>query len=331
MDIWKLFLLAFAVFIGFVAYLFNKTFQYPKPISIQDLPAETQYARIQDGIMTYVEYGDKKGTPVLFLHGILQTGRILSYLDEDFKRMGLRVICPDRPGWGFSDSFERHALGYLHYISDFGGFIKYLGYEKINLLAISTATPHAAAILREHGEKIDTTVLIQPIPPITEPEIKITDFPDFLQGAIKNAASYQFSTYLFGYFIRLMILREPNNFFNSTLSKLDKEDLELLENEEIKKIYQNDVITSVKRSWHGYANDINLISRGWDFSLYEVLHPNTIILGGENDPFSPEIFLKKYHKGIRGSKLKIIPGTRFSYLVNFEMVFNLFRNATEPL
>lgn len=62
--------------------------------------------------MQLYQCGDPDGTPVLFLHGMLDGVAALKVLDNQFRQQGWRVIAPMRPGYGLSDPVadKTHAL-----------------------------------------------------------------------------------------------------------------------------------------------------------------------------------------------------------------------------
>lgn len=65
--------------------------------------AGKQSVVVDDGrTICYAEYGDPAGTPVVFLHGT-PGSRVLGQLfDERAREYGIRLLAPDRPGYGRS-------------------------------------------------------------------------------------------------------------------------------------------------------------------------------------------------------------------------------------
>lgn len=51
--------------------------------------------------LAYAEYGSPSGTPIFFYHGI-PGSRIFRPPDKITKKMGVRLITVDRPGYGLS-------------------------------------------------------------------------------------------------------------------------------------------------------------------------------------------------------------------------------------
>ena len=68
-------------------------------------PASRRTATAPDGrTLTYVEYGDPDGTPVLHHHGGLLSATDVAPLDGVARRLGVRLIGVDRPGIAGSTS-----------------------------------------------------------------------------------------------------------------------------------------------------------------------------------------------------------------------------------
>lgn len=51
----------------------------------------------------YAEYGDPKGKPAFFFHGWPVSRLSGGLAHKASKKLGIRVISPDRPGYGLSD------------------------------------------------------------------------------------------------------------------------------------------------------------------------------------------------------------------------------------
>jgi hypothetical protein len=60
--------------------------------------------------LAWAEYGDPAGVPLLFLHGAPGGRLSAAPHDQRFARQGLRVIAPERPGYGRSDAASGHTV-----------------------------------------------------------------------------------------------------------------------------------------------------------------------------------------------------------------------------
>ncbi|MBC7778510.1 MAG: alpha/beta fold hydrolase, partial [Proteobacteria bacterium] len=72
---------------------------------------EFDTVRLPDGRrLTYAQYGDPAGVPVLYCHGFPGSRLEARQTDAVARRLGVRVIAFDRPGYGGSDFQPRRRL-----------------------------------------------------------------------------------------------------------------------------------------------------------------------------------------------------------------------------
>lgn len=60
--------------------------------------------------LSYAEYGDPGGAPVLFCHGTSGSHLLAEAFDDDAAEAGVRLIAPDRPRMGRSDPQANRSL-----------------------------------------------------------------------------------------------------------------------------------------------------------------------------------------------------------------------------
>jgi pimeloyl-ACP methyl ester carboxylesterase len=53
--------------------------------------------------LAYLEFGDPRGQPIFYFHGWPASRLSGAETDVAAKKLGLRIISPDRPGFGLSD------------------------------------------------------------------------------------------------------------------------------------------------------------------------------------------------------------------------------------
>lgn len=103
--------------------------------------------------ITYTEYGDASGTPVLFLHGTPGSRRLGTLFDTAAREHDLRLLAPDRPGYGQSTPWPDRS------ISDAGTFLTAVlddaGVETAGLVAFSGGSAHALAAASSHPSRFD--------------------------------------------------------------------------------------------------------------------------------------------------------------------------------
>src|SRR3982751_6909971 len=70
----------------------NKTGQTPKPPELRTLPLAG------GGHLGFMEYGDPRGPAVVFCHGWPASCTMAELAEAAARRLGVRIISPDRPG-----------------------------------------------------------------------------------------------------------------------------------------------------------------------------------------------------------------------------------------
>ncbi|AZT85611.1 hypothetical protein EHN06_19800 [Marinobacter sp. NP-4(2019)] len=69
--------------------------------------AETRYFKTVDGrMLSYCQYGEPAGRPIIFFHSVRGSRLEVPGSLEVLHRLNLRLIVPDRPGYGRSDALE---------------------------------------------------------------------------------------------------------------------------------------------------------------------------------------------------------------------------------
>lgn len=99
---------------------------------------------LADGrLLGYEEYGDPKGVAVVYCHGF-PGSRLEAVLAASLaQRLGVRLIAPDRPGFGLSSPLPGRRFG--DWPADLAQLLQALGIEEFSLLGVSGGAPYALA------------------------------------------------------------------------------------------------------------------------------------------------------------------------------------------
>ncbi|WP_121821291.1 alpha/beta fold hydrolase [Halostella salina] len=108
--------------------------------------------------VAYSEYGRPEGSPVVFLHGTPGSRRLGKLLDEAATDHDVRLLAPDRPGYGRSSPWPDRG------VSDAGGFVATVlddaGVERAGVVAFSGGAPYALAAAATHSDRIARVDLV---------------------------------------------------------------------------------------------------------------------------------------------------------------------------
>ncbi len=113
--------------------------------------------------LAFSEYGDPDGTPVIAFHGTPGGRHQLAPLDVPARDAGVRLVVPDRPGYGDSDLVPRRTLGL--WPSDVTALADHLGVGRFGLLGISGGGPHALACAAAMDDRITQTAVVSGVAP----------------------------------------------------------------------------------------------------------------------------------------------------------------------
>jgi len=119
---------------------------------------------VRDGRnVAYGEFGDSAGTPVLVCHGSAES-RLFEIEPEWTAERGVRVVTPDRPGFGQSDPLSGRTV--LGWATDAEDVVDALGIDHFTVLGWSGGGPHALATALALGDRVDAIALIGSFAPI---------------------------------------------------------------------------------------------------------------------------------------------------------------------
>jgi hypothetical protein len=95
----------------------------------------------------YAQYGSPTGRPVFFLHGHPASRLEAAHLHDDAVKVGARIICPERPGFGLSSPQPGRTL--LDTARDVEQLGDHLKLEKYGIL-VGTCRSRVAGRLQEN-------------------------------------------------------------------------------------------------------------------------------------------------------------------------------------
>ena len=111
-----------------------------------------QYA--DQHVLSYAEYGDTNGYPVLFHHGLIG-GITQPDLNQILAGQGIRMILVARPGYGESSTYA--MASYADWITISQVLIDHLDLRTFDVVGVSAGAPYAyalAALMPQHVQRV---------------------------------------------------------------------------------------------------------------------------------------------------------------------------------
>jgi pimeloyl-ACP methyl ester carboxylesterase/DNA-binding CsgD family transcriptional regulator len=247
-----------------------------------------QSLRLHDGrIMSYAEYGDPKGEPVVFCHAV--AGSRLQYPRGDTlaATLGLRIIVPDRPGIGYSDMKNDYTL--LDWSQDLTQLVNHLNINTFAIIGYSGGSPYAMACAYSMPDRIHHLSLVSAIGPIHS-------FKNILKidSIILQLARY--TPKLLKHYLQIMIAdirQDPIKRLYKRFKHYHQTDRDCIEQHpEQQAMYAEALLESIRQGASGITQDIIASTRPWGFKPSDI-HVNIDFWHGKEDVAFPLESAKK--------------------------------------
>jgi pimeloyl-ACP methyl ester carboxylesterase len=123
--------------------------------------------RLLDGrSMSYVQYGDPDGFPIVNAHGGLACRLDVAASDATAKAAGVRLISPDRPGVGRSDPQPGRTID--DWARDVAGLLDLIDVDRFAVMGWSMGGQYAAAVGHALPHRVTRVAIIAGALPLTD-------------------------------------------------------------------------------------------------------------------------------------------------------------------
>ncbi|MBE9543045.1 MAG: alpha/beta hydrolase, partial [Proteobacteria bacterium] len=252
--------------------------------------------------LQYAEYGDPEGDPVIHIHGILGC-RYERHPDDSLtKSLGVRLIIPDRPGYGLSEYAPDH--GYLDFADDLLELVDHLGLKQFSIMGLSIGAIYGSAFAYKAPERLRSMAMISSTPPFRS-------FSDFegIPASLKLLTA--FSKYLptaAQMIAEIAITNGCNNpekfLDNIPVSTADRA---IFSRALLKQHFEKCLLEGSKNCHAGFVHDILLSAKPWPFAV-ENIGTKIDFWHGTDDSHSPFSRIKPVIDTVPESRLFHIEG-----------------------
>ncbi|MCL4360641.1 alpha/beta hydrolase [Patescibacteria group bacterium] len=251
----------------------------------------------------FAEYGDPKGKPLFYFHGWPSSRLSGEKYDVLGKKLRLRIVSPDRPGFGLSDYQEGRTL--MSWPEDISVLADVLKIQKFSVLGVSGGGPYAAATAYKLPKRVVKAGIVVGLAPTWLPHILDGMFPAFIFGWILYRTVPWTS-------LPASIGAKLQTQFGSVLNMHHllfgaKSDKKLLDDPRVQAVLRRDTLEAFRSGFRGPARDLVLYTHDWGFDPNDIRVPTNLWYGDDDKNVS--ILMGKYYaKKIQGSKLTVYPG-----------------------
>jgi pimeloyl-ACP methyl ester carboxylesterase len=252
----------------------------------------------------WLELGSTDGWPVFGMHGTPGSRLQLLVNEAAVRRAGVRLIAPDRPGYGLSSFQPRRRL--VDWPSDVAQLADHLAVDRFSVVGVSGGGPHAAVCASLLAERLVAAGIVSGAGPLSDPRIA-AEGPR--SGKVLTTLSRRRSRLLATFFaVELALARRwPSKALDLLVNQLPPYDAEVLSRSDLRDLFERDVRQASRTAGQAQAQDFELFAADWGFDLGAITVP-VFLWHGDDDKNVPPLHARVMHEAMRGSVLHTFAG-----------------------
>lgn len=225
--------------------------------------------------------GDPSGKPFFLFHGTPGSRFVLVEEDDLARIPGIKIILPERPGYGISDPQPDRTL--LDWPKDVAALADHLGFDRFAVGGGSGGGPHALACAHQLADRVSITLLLSSPAPANIP------------GATKGMAMGnriglllgRYAPWVYGFLVgsyQKKFKEDPDGVLDGMAAQMGKSDQELLRDPHFRATILLDMTEAYRQGVQAHLLDgsLGMTSRGWGFDLREIKVPVRLWWGEED-------------------------------------------------
>ena len=227
--------------------------------------------RLEDGReLAYAEYGDPRGMPVLGFHGTPGSNLQISAFDAAARAENVRLIAPDRPGYGHSTYDPHRRL--VDWPRDVGELADHLGLERFGIFGVSGGGPHAAVCAHALKARLYGAAIVSGVAPPDTPGLHDHMMP---MNRLNFALARQSPLFVLPLMAAMTFaLRHfPDRALDTMLRSLPEPDRRIFARREITDVLVAEVTHGSPTAARAAAQDFSLFARPWRFRIEDIAVP----------------------------------------------------------
>jgi len=265
----------------------------------------THLMRLRDGRrLAYTELGDPDGVPIIHQHGM--PGSRLDHVAEPelYRSMGVRVITPDRPGYGLSDPDPHRRL--LEWPSDMAELADHLGISRFGITGLSGGGIYALACAAAIPHRL-TDVVVTGCPGPMDREGALVDMRFMTRAGVWLGSRAPWLLEAGATLLSGLVRRYPRFFVDHFNEGLPAADRRWLFTPSVNRGAVDTLREALRPGAWGYVQDIRVLAGPWGFDLEEI-HVPVQLWHGTEDRVIPLHHGRYLASVIPGATLRICPG-----------------------
>jgi pimeloyl-ACP methyl ester carboxylesterase len=252
----------------------------------------------------WLELGHPEGQPVFAFHGTTGSRWNFTVDERPVAAAGVRLIVPDRPGYGLS-SFH-HGRRLRDWADDVAFLADHLGRAEFSVMGLSGGGPHAAVCARFLPHRVRAAAVVSGVAPLADPGSEKGMMP-MNQGITALARRAPLALWpLFGG-MTAVGKRWPERVIQEITKQLPPSDAAVLMRADVREAFLRDIRHASATTGRAGAQDFRLFVTDWGFRLEDITVP-VHIWQGDVDRNVPLAHGRRQADAIPGAVLHQMPG-----------------------
>nr|VFK34616.1 MAG: Pimeloyl-ACP methyl ester carboxylesterase [Candidatus Kentron sp. MB]VFK76851.1 MAG: Pimeloyl-ACP methyl ester carboxylesterase [Candidatus Kentron sp. MB] len=242
---------------------------------------------LRDGrALAYSEHGDPAGNPIFFIHGN-PGSRLTRLSNEDvMEKLGVRIITPDRPGYGLSDFQPKRRL--LDFPQDIAQLADALGLQRFAIFGVSAGGSHVAACAYALPERITRAAIVSGPAPFDRPRpyagmspdwrraFKMSKLPEWLLRAPIALQAY-------------LQKRDPDKSLDNMIAIFSQSDARLLKDPDVRARFKRNIPEATRSGTRGWAREVKIQISPWGFDPADIRVPVHLWYWADDPAIPPQM------------------------------------------
>jgi pimeloyl-ACP methyl ester carboxylesterase len=232
--------------------------------------------------VSYLEVGPPSGRPVLYLHGTPSSRMEASGpLGAVATELGLRLLAPDRPGYGGSTCTRYTVRDYPRHVA---AFLDAVDVGELGVVGVSGGGRYTCACAASLGSRVSRTALVASTAPADLQGVRRT-------WSREDRQLYRLAVYA-PWLLRTLLaatarrVRADPRRVPELFGKLPTEDRVVLDRPEVRELLAATMTEAFRQGTRGAVHDLGLEARPWDVDL-RTIATDVEIWHGRKDTLVP--------------------------------------------
>jgi pimeloyl-ACP methyl ester carboxylesterase len=283
----------------------------------------TEIMDLPDGReLAWTEVGAREGPPVFFFHGTPGSRRQACFDERPIVAAGVRLVAPDRPGYGHSTYQPGRSL--TGWTGDVARLADHLGIDRFAVVGQSGGGPHALACAFVLSTRVTAAGVVSGVGPLESPGSEGAMMP-VNQLIVRLARRSQYLAYPLFALFGIAMRRWPERALTSGNRQLPPSDVEVLQRPWVRQGFIDEYRRASSTTALSAAQDFHLFCRDWGFGLEEVTVP-VHLWQGDVDRNVPMTHGRVQAEMIPHAQMRVCPGE--GHMLVFDHLEEILRAVT---